>query len=343
MSASAKDRDKIRQIFRFLQELHQVKSPPLIDMGLYKWKISYDAVPRYDSVQRKDADSGFIIKVARPVGESHCPKPSVAIEKWLKPGWEQFGVEPELYSRRKTPRVNGGEETSESFEESQERVEAFEKWYEQKREWEKSEEPVRDALNVFLDLFDLYGKFERESETLQLFVGDGILRIKKDEVLVHHPILLQRVELLFDPSVPRFLIKESDEAPELYTPLLRYVGIDGKAIQQLRDQIARDSLHPLDAQATGEFFKSFVHKFWPDGLYGDSLGQIQSDEVPCIYRAPLFFLGYRGQGYVEALDSYIEKLPSLERLPEALLRLVGKEEGAPNQAAQSAQPPASAL
>src|SRR2546427_306383 len=334
MSASAKDRDKIRQIFRFLQELHQVKSPPLIDTAQYEWKISYDAVPRFASVQRGDADSGFILKAARPA-ESHCPKPSIAIEKWLKSGWEQFGVEPELYPRRKTPRVNG-EAAAELFEQSPERVEAFEKWYEQKREWEKSEEPLRDALNVFLDLFDLYGKFERESETLQLFVADGILRIKKHDVLIHHPILLQRVELVFNPSVPEFLIKESPEGPELYTPLLRYAGIDGKAIQQLREQIARDSLHPLDAQATGEFFKSFIHKFWPDGLYGESIAQIPSDDVPCIYRGPLFFLGYRGQGYVEALESYVEKLPALDRLPEALLRLVGREESPAKQAAGDA-------
>src|SRR5256712_105680 len=334
MSASAKDRDKIRRIFRFLQELHQVKSPPLIDTAQYEWKISYDAVPRFASVQRGDADSGFILKAARPA-ESRCPKPSIAIEKWLKSGWEQFGVEPELYPRRKTPRVNG-EAAAELFEQSPERVEAFEKWYEQKRDWEKSEEPLRDALNVFLDLFDLYGKFERESETLQLFVADGILRIKKKDVLIHHPILLQRVELVFNPSVPEFLIKESPEGPELYTPLLRYVGIDGKAIQQLREQIARDSLHPLDAQATSEFFKSFIHKFWPDGLYGESSAQIPSDDVPCIYRGPLFFLGYRGQGYVEALESYIEKLPALDHLPEALLRLVGREESPAKQAAGDA-------
>src|SRR5438874_13499675 len=62
MSASAIDRDNIRQIFRFLQELHEVKSPPLIDTTQYEWKIGYDAVPRFASVQRGDADSGFILK-----------------------------------------------------------------------------------------------------------------------------------------------------------------------------------------------------------------------------------------------------------------------------------------
>src|SRR6266513_1475477 len=111
MSASAKDRDKIRQIFRFLQELHRVKSPPLIDTAQYEWKISYDAVPRFASVQRGDADSGFILKAARPA-ESHCPKPSIAIENWLKSGWEQIGVEPELYPRRKTPRANSSRASS---------------------------------------------------------------------------------------------------------------------------------------------------------------------------------------------------------------------------------------
>jgi DNA polymerase III delta prime subunit len=333
MSASAKDRDKIRRIFRFLQELHQVKSPPLVDMALYDWKVSYDAVPRYPSVQRGDTNSGFVIKVARPA-ESACPKPSIAIDKWLKSGWEQFGVEPELYPRRQRTNVEG-EEITELFDESPERVEAFEKWEDQKHAWEKSEKSLRDALNVFLDLFDLYGKFERESETFQLFVADGILRIKKPDGLIHHPILLQRVELVFNPSVPEFLIKESPQGPELYTPLLRYAGIDGKAIQQLRDQITRDSVHPLDTDATSEFFKSFIHKFWPDGLYGESIAKIESDDVPCIYRGPFFFLGYRGQGYFEALESYIQKLPGLDGLPEALLRLVGREKSASEQAAKN--------
>ncbi|MCI4429481.1 MAG: hypothetical protein JHC40_09980, partial [Burkholderiales bacterium] len=236
MSASATDHDKIRRIFRFLQELNQVRSPPLVDMARYDWMVSYEGVPRYPSVQRGDATSGFVIKVARPA-ESACPKPSIAIEKWLKDGWEQFGVEPELYTRRQRANVEG-EEVTELFDESPERVEAFEKWEDQKREWEKSEKGLRDALNVFLDLFDLYGKFQRESETLQLFVADGILRIKRPEGLIHHPILLQRVELVFNPSVPEFLIEESPQGPELYTPLLRYAGIDGKAIQKLREEIA---------------------------------------------------------------------------------------------------------
>src|SRR5207247_11185464 len=91
MSASAKDRDKIRRIFRFLQELHQVKSPPLIDTAQYECKISYDAVPRFASVQRGDADSGFILKAARP-SESSCRKPSIAIDKCPRPGWQQFAA-----------------------------------------------------------------------------------------------------------------------------------------------------------------------------------------------------------------------------------------------------------
>ncbi|PYO02883.1 MAG: hypothetical protein DMD91_03015 [Candidatus Rokuibacteriota bacterium] len=323
MSASATDRDKIKRIFRFLQELHQVKSPPVVDLAVYEWTLSYDAVPGYASVVRGDVDSGFILKVARP-SESQCPRPSVAIEKWLKPDWEQFGVEPEFHARRKTTSV-AGKDIVEAFEESRERVEAFEKWYEQRRAWEAAEKSAHGSLNVFLDLFDLYGKFEREAERLQLFLADGVLRIHKPGVVIQHPILLQRVEMVFNPAVPEFVIKESSEGPELYTPLLRYAGVDGKAIQQLREQVAKQALHPLDPDATGEFFKAFVHKFWPDGLYGESLAQIQSDEVPCLYRAPLFFLGYRGQGYVEALESYVQKLPDLEQIPEALLRLVGNE------------------
>ena len=186
MSASATDRDKIKRIFRFLQELHQVKSPPVVDLAVYEWTLSYDAVPGYASVVRGDVDSGFILKVARP-SESQCPRPSVAIEKWLKPDWEQFGVEPEFHARRKTTSV-AGKDIVEAFEESRERVEAFEKWYEQRRAWEAAEKSAHGSLNVFLDLFDLYGKFEREAERLQLFLADGVLRIHKPGVVIQHPI-----------------------------------------------------------------------------------------------------------------------------------------------------------
>src|SRR5262249_4408133 len=192
LSASATDRDKIKRIFRFLQELHHVKSPPVVDLALYEWKPSDDAVPRCASVQRGDADSVFIIKLARP-SESQCPRPSVAIEKWLKADWEQFGVEPEFYTKRKTTSV-AGKEVVEAFEESPERVEAFEKWYEQRRAWETADKQLHSSLNVFLDLFELYGKFEREAERLQLFLADGILRIQRPGVVIHHPILLQRAE-----------------------------------------------------------------------------------------------------------------------------------------------------
>src|SRR5438094_7151886 len=137
MKVSSADREKIARIFRFLQELHQVKSPPILKLDSYQWTLRLDAIPHYPSVQRGDLNAGFILKVARP-GESRCPRPSVAIEKWLKEGWEQFGVEPEIYARRKTTGVKG-EETVELFEDSQERVEAFEKWYEEKRVWPKAE------------------------------------------------------------------------------------------------------------------------------------------------------------------------------------------------------------
>src|SRR5206468_4837159 len=69
LSAPATDRDKIKQIFRFLQELHYVKSPPDVDLALYEWKLSYDAVARYASVERGDAGSGFIRSEERRVGK----------------------------------------------------------------------------------------------------------------------------------------------------------------------------------------------------------------------------------------------------------------------------------
>jgi len=54
----------------------------------------------------------------------------------------------------------------------------------------------------------LWGKFERESEKLQLFIGDGVLVASQGGEVVRHPVLLQRVQLEFDAHKPRFTIRE---------------------------------------------------------------------------------------------------------------------------------------
>jgi very-short-patch-repair endonuclease/DNA polymerase III delta prime subunit len=257
------------------------------------------------------------------------------IKNWLLPGFDQIDADPREIVRPAREVEGGG---LQGFDDSEERVLALEEWLARKRAWEDREREVVETLGVFADLFDLRASFERESEKYQLFLGDGILVLDDPSGPVRHPVLLQRVELRFDPAVPEFTIVDSEDNPELYTPLLRHVGLDGKGIQHLRDTVEREHPHPLDGASTSAFLRDFVQRFWTNGLFFETARESEGASAPHLYRHPHLFLGNRNLGLAESIDRYLEALPDLRELPESLLRIVGIETGRAAAAREAGRP-----
>ena len=126
---------RIGRIFRYLQELHRVKTPPIVDLEKYQWGLRLEALPNYETIQRGHAfgnlrtlkegtelhDGNFLFKVGRPK-ETECPPPSVVIEQWLKPGWQCATAEPQVHEQRRS-KATGKQE---DFDASIERVLALE-------------------------------------------------------------------------------------------------------------------------------------------------------------------------------------------------------------------------
>jgi very-short-patch-repair endonuclease len=326
---SAKQR--IGQVFRYLSEMHRVRTPPIVRLEDRDWCLPLDGLPRSSYVQtdysfgrkgdRKAEDDprgGMILKVGRP-RESECPEPSVVIKNWLKPGWDRVDADPGAIVKKTLK--------GQSFADSEERVDAFDEWMDRKREWELGERKVVEALSVFSDLFELRSRFDRESEKYQLFLADGMLVVDQDGARVRHPILTQRVELLFNPAVPEFCIVDTEDNPEVYVPLLRHLGLDGKAIQHVSDAIAEEHYHPLSGEPTNRFLKDFVHRFWTDGQFIEDPEEIPDATGPYLFRQPHLYLGNRNLGLGENIERYLEALPNFRELPESLLRIVGIESG----------------
>ncbi len=345
-------RGRIHRVFRFLQEMHRVRTPPIVQLAQRDWALGLDGLPQSSHLQRgyrmttehrvdPNSDptaSGFILKVGRPQ-ETECPEPSVVIRNWLKPGWDEVGADREEIVRN---RLRGGRQ---SFADAEERVEAFEEWWERRRAWEQGERHVVEALGVFGDLFDLHAKFERESEKYQLFLADGILVLDDPEQpggRVHHPLLLQRVDLRFHAGIPEFTVVDSESNPEVYTPLLRHVGLDGRAIQAVVESVEREHFHPLAGSSTSAFLRDFVQRNWTHGQFFEDERDVAGASGPLVYRQPQLLLGDRNQGLGEAIERYLEALPACDPLPESLLRIVGIEppvRPAAVEAAEGGAPP----
>ena len=340
---SRKSREKaielIVRVLRFLQEFNRAKTPPIINIEEQGWIQHFDELPNHSLIQagahlkylrkvfedESFAEGNFILKSGRPT-ESDCPPPSVVAENWLKPGWDTPGVEPQVHLK-KTYKNLVGKTVTEAFDDSPERAEAFEDWLEERRKWEESEIHVHEALNVFNEYFDLWSKLRRESEKFQLFVGDGIFCWESPNGIIHHPLLIQKVQLEFNSLVPEFVIKDSFESPALHTAILRFLGIDGKHILHHQQIVTKNQIHPLGGEETSDFLKELVQGLWSDGLYFETLEDVEKTQAPYIYRHPLLYLGRANQGFSDAVEKYIQHLYQTDFIPESLLRIVGIDTG----------------
>jgi superfamily I DNA/RNA helicase len=329
----------IVRVLKYLQEFDLAKTPPILNLGEQSWKQYFDGLPNYSMIQfgahfkylnqifenQNLVEGNFILKSGRPA-ESVCPPPPVVAENWLKPGWEAPDVEPRFHSN-KTYKNLVGKTVTEEFDDSPERLEGFEDWLEERRKWAASEINVHQARNVFGEYFDLWSKLHRESEKFQLFVGDGIFCWESPDGIIHHPLLIQKVQLEFNSLVPEFVIRDAFDSPALHTALLRFLGIDGKHISHYQQILIKSQIHPLGGDETSDFLKELVQGLWSDGLYFESPEDVEKTQAPYIYRQPLLYLGRANQGYSDAVEKYIQHLYQTDFIPESLVRIVGIDTG----------------
>lgn len=89
-------------------------------------------------------------------------------------------------------------------------------------------------------------------------MGDGILSWRVVEGGIHHPILLKRIELTFDPEKPEFTLAETESAPELCAALFSAnQRVDGRSLQNRIEELALHGYHPLDPDA-GAYLKGVL-------------------------------------------------------------------------------------
>lgn len=321
---------KILKVFSYIRELTKLRTPPVSQTDAYDWSLRFSSLTSYPTIQTAEVPDqtdmefdGIILRVKRP-NETSCPPPPAVLNSWLETGWENIDTDVKhLPAKNKIGSDN--QTITERFDESFERVQAFKAWAARRQEWQTAERPAREAARIFSNFFKLHGQIQRESEKYQLYLGDGHLVWESAIEPIEHPILLKKVELEFDSSIPEFIVRESEEPTELYSTLLRHHQLDGGAILACKKQIEDLDPHPLSNGKTTDFFKFFIQRFFPNGRHFESRSELNR-ESPAIYRDPILFLGNRTQGFTEALNKLIDSLPQNEISSEALFRIVGVDQ-----------------
>jgi very-short-patch-repair endonuclease len=340
-------RDRLLRVFRYLEALNEHRNPVKRQIDEQLWTLWLKELPNHSSIKTGSSlavevptpvgsheglpterrESDFILKIARP-RLTNPPTPPALIEPWLEAGWENpFKEVSTLESRNE---VASGGSARLRFGSDPKRGPALDQWKAHRNLWAKDERPARAAMKIFEDFYELYGRVEREAERVEIVLGDGILSWSRPEGAVRHPILLQRLQLSFSPSVPEFTLTETEHPVELYSALFQSMpDVDGRAIGRCRDELEKEGYSPLGDGPTSEFLERMVVQLSPRGEFVVSGAPEGETDNPRVGRQAVLFLRPRTLGFAAAIEAVLEDLRSRDDLPWSLLNVVGLEPPVP--------------
>jgi very-short-patch-repair endonuclease len=342
-------RDKLIRVFRYLEALNQHRNPAKKQIREQLWTLWLRDLPNHPSIRRgprqredsvpvdgKSATEGvsrpeeqaFLVKVNRP-RLSIAPAPPKELESWLERGWEDPSKEISVRSSQNEPDQHRQTKIV-HFHDDIERLSAFETWKRERDEWAKNEKPARAAMKLFEAFYELYGRLEREAERVELVLGDGILSWRRVEGGIYHPVLLQRLQLEFNATIPEFTLAETEVPVELYSALFQSMSdVDGRAMGRCREELGQGGYHPLGDDSTSGFLRRLVIQLSPRGEFSDQGAPSGEKEDPCVGRDAVIFLRNRTLGFAAAIEGVLADLRTREDLPWSLLNIVGEESPLP--------------
>ena len=338
-------RERIIQVFEFLKALNEHRNPAIRQLREQPWRLWLDDLPEHPAVRlgvhlsSSDADEPatsdhidgttseetFVLRVRRP-NLTNAPPPPGELWDWLLSGWEKPEVIEVRWCDSRNVINEDGETIVTWFEDAPERLASLGEWLERREQWRTNELPTRAALRVFEQLYELHGRLERESERLDLVVGDGILSWHRDDGSIYHPVLIQRVQLVFNPTIPEFTVGDSDDGVELYA-LESIPEIDGRSLAQARAELDQGDYHPLSDVASA-YLKRLAVALSSQGEFVERRPSPEQ-QPPCIGRAPVLFLRSRTSGFSTAIERALDKARTQSDFCTGLLNVVGVESAAP--------------
>ena len=314
-------RQKLIQLFNFFKAVEQRRAPIVRHIAIQPWVLWLSGLPAHETLRlfKPVQEDGTWLIFRKP--ETHpCPDPGEHLQPWLETGWENPDIS--VVNHHDERVIYVGSEPKKIFFESQLKlVEEFRIWKAKRVPWRNIEQPARAALKVWERIFALHSQLEREGEAWELVLGEGIFNWKRAAGDLHHPILLQRVEITFEPRTREFRVSNIDVPPELHSSLFSDDECAGLPIKHWQDELKQGELHPLGDDGVTDWLKGVVGAFRDGELV---VGEPESVETfPRIGRAPVLFLRKRQAGRIQFIEEVLADLPTATELPSSLLNIVG--------------------
>lgn len=334
------EQEKTISLFEFIKELNKLKHKVVLNLRDYPWHVALSDIPVFpeyikvcyrDRVEEESETADDLLLSVRKPEFEECPAPDDCFSDWLAAGWDDHHGDAEVILERNIPAEDqdGGEAPEEDtaverFEDSPERVAAYQGWQALRTAWADRQGVIEKTRELFTDLYQLYFQLQRESETEEIIVANGILRDVKTPG-VAHPVLTHRVQLAYDAMENVISVHDTESASELYSVLFQMLeGVNLDAINRLNDDLRTNDYHPLDRIGTPDFLKALVRQLSADSMFspaGVPEGWSRKNRL-LLYLEPCYIVRKRLDGTPKAIEKIIENIQKTGIVPAPIADLV---------------------
>lgn len=344
------EQNKVMSLFQFIRELNKLKQKTTLDYKSYEWSCLLSDIPddvnikinyrdRVNTDVEELSEEDFLLSVHKPEFQK-CPIPNEAIVEWLNPGWDDFhksvSVKEVIVVDEGTPAQYESlldflenEQNEEgrqiiTFDDDEKRPQLLNEWNKVRDVWVQQQLVIERTRSLFSDLYSWYFELQRESETKEIIVANGII-FDRDNKEIRHPVLTHRVKLDYDADKNTVYVLDADVPSELYSVVFQLMeGINLNGVNELSEDLRINDYHPLDRNDTPDFLKVLTHQLSSESVFSNNgipEGWQDTSRI-LLYMEPCFIVRRRLDGTLKAIEQIIENVQATGEIPAPISDIV---------------------
>ena len=321
-------RGNIIALYQYIAEVVKSIKTEKKDIHNEEWCYFLEDLPKHSGITLNYLDNKNNLANQKILQVEKIPfLEPLAIDKglldWLSGDWEDYKSPIKLLSEKITKENDASKVVNISKKEK----EMLEKLLKDRKLWIEEQKKIEVVRNLFDTLYNKYLVLDRDSDTLELVVANGLVKVPNEDI--YYPILLKKVNLSIDTEKNIISITDASDndfiTQELYLNFLAEVeNINLDKVFYLEDKIVENNIHPISKNDTiKDFFREFIHNLNPRAQFIEDLDKKNKESVITIEWKPILFIRKKDDGKVEAINNIIKDIENGGEIPEYLSELVG--------------------
>ena len=321
-------RGNIIALYQYIAEVVKSIKTEKKDIHNEEWCYFLEDLPKYSGVTLNYLDNKNNLANQKILQVEKLPfLEPLAIDKelleWISGDWGDYKSPIKLLSEKITKENDASKVVNISKKEK----EILEKLLKDRKLWVEEQKKIEVVRNLFDTLYNKYLVLDRDSDTLELVVANGLVKVPNEDI--YYPILLKKVNFSIDTEKNIISITDASDndfiTQELYLNFLAEVeNINLDKVFYLEDKIVENNIHPISKNDTiKDFFREFIHNLNPRAQFIEDLDKKNKESVITIEWKPILFIRKKDDGKVEAINNIIKDIENGGEIPEYLSELVG--------------------